>query len=50
LQAVKNIVDSVKTEDARTTEAAQKLFSCSEMEGQLAFIEANFSSLTEGIK
>jgi hypothetical protein len=47
---VKNIVDSVKTEDARAIEAAQEQFSCTEMEGQVAFIKAHFSSLTEGIK
>jgi hypothetical protein len=40
----------MKTEDARAIEAAQEQFSCTEMEGQLAFIKANFSSLTEGIK
>ena len=37
-------------EDARSIEAAQEQFSCIEMEGQLAFIKANFSSLTEGIQ
>jgi hypothetical protein len=36
-------------EDARANEAAQEQFSCNEMEGQLAFIKANFSLLTEGI-
>jgi hypothetical protein len=45
-----NIVDSMKTEDARAIEVAQEQFSCTEMEGRLAFIKANFSSLTEGIK
>jgi hypothetical protein len=43
---VKNIVDSMQTDDARATEAAQEQFLCSEIEGQLAFIKANFSSLT----
>jgi hypothetical protein len=49
-QVVKNIADSMNTEDMRAIEAAQEQFSCSEMEGRLAFIKANFSSLTEGIK
>jgi hypothetical protein len=40
----------MKKEDARAIEAAQKQFSCSEMEGQVTFIKANFSSLTEEIK
>ena len=40
----------MKMEDARTIEAAQEQFSLIEMEGQLAFIKANFSSLTEGIQ
>jgi hypothetical protein len=31
-------------------EAAQEQFSCNEMDGEMAFIKANFSSLTEGIK
>jgi hypothetical protein len=48
-QVVKNIVDSMKTEDARAIEAAQEQFSCTGMERWLAFIKANFSSLTEGI-
>jgi hypothetical protein len=47
---VKNIVNSVKTEDAKTIAAAQQQFSCSDMEGQMDFIKTNFSSLTEGIK
>jgi hypothetical protein len=49
-QLGKNIVDSTKTEVAKAIEAAQQQFSCSEIEGQLAFINANYSSLTEGIK
>jgi hypothetical protein len=48
-QVVKHTVDSMKTEDARATEAAQEQFLCSKMKGQLAFTTANFSSLTEGI-
>jgi hypothetical protein len=47
---VKNVADSVKMEDARAIEAAQEQFSCSEMEGQPAFIKANFNSMTEGIE
>jgi hypothetical protein len=40
----------MKMEDVRATEATQEHSSCSELEGQLAFMAANFSSLTEGIK
>jgi hypothetical protein len=40
----------MKTEDARTIEAALEEFPCTEMEGQLGFIKANFSFLTEGVK
>jgi hypothetical protein len=47
---MRNTVASMKTENARATEAAQEQLSCIEMEGQLAFIMATFSSLTEGIK
>ncbi|PNF19043.1 hypothetical protein B7P43_G11713 [Cryptotermes secundus] len=49
-QIVKNIIHSMKMEDVRAIEAVQEQFSCIEMEGQLAFIKANFSSLTEGIQ
>jgi hypothetical protein len=40
---VKNIVDSMKTEDVRTIEAAQEQFCAPKW-------KANFSSLTKGIK
>jgi hypothetical protein len=39
----------MKTKDARVIEAVQEQFSCSEMQGHLAFIKANFRSLTEGL-
>jgi hypothetical protein len=39
----------MRTDDLRAIEAAQGQFLCSEMEGQLPFIKANFSFLTEGI-
>jgi hypothetical protein len=40
----------MKMEDVGATEAAHKQVSCSELEGQLAFKEANFNFLPEGIK
>ena len=46
---MKRVIETLNPDDATAIDMAKTLFSNSEIEGQLAFIKANFSSLTQGI-
>lgn len=48
-QLVKRVVDSLEAQDARAIQIVQELFSDSEMQGRLAYIKANFGSLSTTI-
>lgn len=48
-QTVKCVVDSLEAQDARAIQIVQELFSDSEMKGRLAYIKANFGSLSSTI-
>ncbi|XP_036322420.1 uncharacterized protein LOC118736432 [Rhagoletis pomonella] len=49
-EAVKNVINSFNSLDARAIEEAQLLFSNDELKGQLAYIRANFSCISKTIE
>lgn len=48
-QIVKRVIEILNPDDAAAIASAKKLYSDSEIEGQLAFIKSNFNCLTRGI-
>ena len=48
-QIVKSVIEILNPDDAAAIASAKSLYSDSGIEGQLAFIKANFNSLTQGI-
>ena len=46
---MKSVIKILNSDDAAAIASAKLLYSDSEIEGQLAFIKANFNSLTQGI-
>ena len=46
---MKSVIEILNPDDAAAIASAKLLYSDCEIEGQLAFIKANFNSLTQGI-